>query len=465
MNEEVKEEVNKEEISLWLHFTFFLQNVRFPFSIDGLDKLEKELKKNDIKIHLSEYWEDPHSVRRFLWGFFPHLHLNKKIEIKEVKNIFSDQRVSIDKASLGISTVWGGASMAVLTIEGKLEKEKPVQFEWINNLQDPNNEKTHEVEQTFIKQIIEYTRTLRNIKEIGGENIKWMEWYDDKEKEDYVTGYSKNGEGMYMSGKEISNIINKKVEGEGGGDENLLKFFYQEPYIAVWLYRSNEVKDEERKAILTSFFGGRPGYEKHRKEINLFDVETEGKSYEKKHIRKERIEAGIGKVEISPNFEIYFDPTKCFIFHSLKKNERKVRGAEVHRALFAVRTRMHFCILWEARLQALSQKINDILEELPIIQEKPNELFEELKNINEISLRLSAASSELFNSFIWRYATFLPSRMGYLSTIYNTLDNLLSTSVKTKDIKDYLSELRAQIEFTANFIREKIAEKLPDLIK
>ena len=51
--------------------------------------------------------------------------------------------------------------------------------------------------------------------------------------------------------------------------------------------------------------------------------------------------------------------------------------------------------------------------------------------------------------------------MGHLSTIYNAFDSLLSTSLKTEDMRNYINELRTQLEFAANFAREKIAELFP----
>jgi len=466
--------MNKEclEFSLWLHFTFFLQNIRFPFTRSL--ELEGKLKDNNIEIHYSEFWEDKPSTRRFLWGYFPHLHFKKNLkeEEQEIMKIFNNLQITIDsnETELSISTVWGGASMAVLKLKGKLQKSQTIQFDWLNNLQDPQHDQSHEMNRFFMRQIIEYVRLLRSIEKLeSGKNnkedkIKWSEWYDERLQEEYIVAYSKK-EGQYISGEQIFNIINGKIENEANVQNSKLEFFYQEPYIAIWVPRDKKVEERRvRENIFFNFFGeNHPICEVYRKQKNIFADETKEEIQDKRHFEEQGIERGVGKLEIPHKFEIYLDPTRCLIFYKLDDAERYIREAEVHRALFVARTRMHFCILWEAKLQALSQKINDVLKKLPDMK-STKDLFDQLKKVNDLSLELSATSSELFNSFVWRYATFLPARMGYLSTIYSAIDSLLSTSVKTEDIRDYLNELRTQIEFTANFIREKIAEKLPQLI-
>ena len=184
---------------------------------------------------------------------------------------------------------------------------------------------------------------------------------------------------------------------------------------------------------------------------------------EKKEIERIRQQTGLGEIIIPENILAYFDPSRMIVFYelTLESKEKEARELEIHRALFAARTRMHFCILWEARLQALSQRIYNILKSLPDKSKAFNELKKTLEQINDLSLEISASSSELFNSLIWRYATFLPSRMGHLFTIYNAFDSLLSTSLKTEDMRNYINELRTQLEFAANFAREKIAELFP----
>ena len=478
-------EQQRSKFSLWLHFTFFIQNIKFPYNIstnEDIKDFREKLRAHNIDMQFSEHWEEPHSVRRFLWGFFPHLHLTKKFDNAEIEKLLVIPNSSItDKPKLKISTVWGGASMAVLEVNGELNSEpNKWKFDWINEFQDPNNKKAHEINKWFIKNIIQYLVSLRKICEekpgiicdkeaIEKEEfrIKWAEWANEEEKEDYIVVYDLE-KYFYKGGDEICKLIKEAVvrfESKGKAQNDSLKFFYQEPYLAFWF--PFEIRDidinvkkieEIERGMAMGFFGCCPVHYLSRK-VFL------GK--EEKEIERIREQQGLGEILIPKNILMYFDPSRAIIFYqpNLADKEKGAREEEIHRAIFVSRTRMHFCILWEARLQALSQQVNDILRILPLpeIMERPSELDKCLRRINDISLKVSATSSELFNSFIWRYATFLPSRMGNLSTFYNAFDKLFNTSTKTNDIRNYLFELRQQIEFASNFVREKIAEHFPKI--
>ena len=444
----MKGNLSNKKFKLLLNFTFFIQNLKLPFSFDKnkFNAFKDKAKTYGIEMHFSEHWEEPPSIRRFLWGFFPHLHFKREIKENRIKNLFENSEISIDESSsLSISTVWGGASMAVLEINGSLEKEiNEFNFDCLDNFQEPEKDEAHEINQWFVEQINQYVNILKEVLPQMGltaKDIKWREWSNGKE--EYLIGYNKS-ENSYIS------IL----------PEGQKFFFYQEPYIVFWV--PFEIKDidvnlkkiENIEKISTSFFGCCPVHHLSRK------VYLGG---EKKEIERIRQQTGLGEIIIPENILAYFDPSRMIVFYelTLESKEKEARELEIHRALFAARTRMHFCILWEARLQALSQRIYNILKSLPDKSKAFNELKKTLEQINDLSLEISASSSELFNSFIWRYATFLPSRMGHLFTIYNAFDSLLSTSLKTEDMRNYINELRTQLEFAANFAREKIAELFP----
>jgi len=173
-------------------------------------------------------------------------------------------------------------------------------------------------------------------------------------------------------------------------------------------------------------------------------------------------------ITIPGNFVMIADSNKCIVMVSEKFWEQIQEEKTIlflHRALFVVLTRRHFCILWDAILQYLYDEMREILRECEKLQ-KENSGAKEVqfqkisKSINNFALKLSTEASRLYNNFVWRYSTFLTAELGILHTIYQQLDSIFTTSHKMEEIRKEFEELRRQVEFASFFVKEKMAEAM-----
>lgn len=168
------------------------------------------------------------------------------------------------------------------------------------------------------------------------------------------------------------------------------------------------------------------------------------------------------EIDFNEDGHIVANPTRMLAFHKNNKWNNTLTGL-IHRAIFLLRARMHFCMLWDTKIQCLYQNLNSILRDLE--SKKVPELFECLRKITLISQYLSSWSTEIFSSFVWRYSSFLATEKGYLLAIFNELDKIMTTTHKSEDLRISVSELRKEIEFVSDIIREKIAEKFPEFFE
>ena len=329
---------------------------------------------------------------------------------------------------LRIATVTGGISGIELAIRNISPQNVISEVDsWVRDIKDAN-ERPFQLSKWFVDIIRTYTNCLKTVGYFT--NIDWKEYAENSLEE---------------GGKETDLLIGVKRENNELKPTSLKDadaVFYQEPFV-ILEWEVNNLQDfckNELGKTKKLFFGGE-------------EIRTEGKIY------------GLEDIEIPKVARICFDPTRALVILN-KRNSASLSIIPeiIHRVLFLLRTTMHFCILWDSRLQIFFQETNRILKGIEKAKDDTSKLFSYLEEVNNLSLRLSSTVAELFDSFVWRYPSFLPAQLGYLSTIHNKMDNILSVSIKTRNIRESVNELRQQITFAANIIREKLAEKLPQIL-
>lgn len=433
------------EYKVSFYFSFLLSGINFPDNMSEVTKANEQIQKalklkkaHDIKfeVQCGEHWEDPAVVRRHLWLFSSHIHYGKKVESKDLFDIFSEFGF-VNEMRLDISTVFGGVSGAALLVTLINGKSFEMIVNGINNIVGIDTESSFRLNlnKFFMDEIVDYKNSLNEVSTLqyNSDKIKWKEFSDklidltdDKEEMKiytWITGWSQlNGE------KHYKDVIPEKTD-----DNELTRPFYQEPYVTLMVKSQNSNVSCDKK-----YFLGEP-LTVEGKKIEWADIEFKDK-----------------KIQIIAN------PTRAFVLHNHKGCD-EILEKLFPRVIFLLRSRMHFCMLWDTKIQYLYQNLNYILSNIE--NQNPAGLFDSLKKINKVAHYLSEWSSEIFSSFVWRYSAFLAAEKGYLLTIYNQLDRIMSTTHKTDDLRKSVDELRQEIEFASNIIREKIAEKFPLYLK
>lgn len=406
--------MNDDKYELYLLFSFILKNINFPLNIEKTQTINKSIindKNNEhLEIQCGEHWEDLSVTRRSIWLFSPHIHYSCSLKNDKIlREFFKEQIVTYPEVK--ISTVFGGVSLIQLKMI--ISGEFDAIIDSVNLLTgkkigiDKNRnpiciENAGKLNKFFSEIIIRYTAILNKIDSLkfNNEKIKWSE-YSDNNDFDYFAGITKEGYCTFSSGKEI---------------------FYQEPYII--LISEREIRENE----VDNFFG--------------YCIKGINSCLNRSEIKVQDI------------FSIWVDPVKTLI--EFKKNEdiRFEILQVIQRVLFLLKTKSHFCMLWDSKLQMLYKKLHEILRDI----RKPDVNYtQKIKDITNISLILAECSSEIFSSFIWRYSALLSSSKGYLTTIYKEFNAVMTTQVKSKDLKNSIGEMRKLLEFIGNILRDKAA--------
>ena len=401
-------------------FSFILGNINFSLNIRDVEKINKQINEKGIiglEVQCGEHWEDISVGRRFLWLFFPHIHFKYSPKNDDtLQQLF--EKVKITTTKMKISTVFGGVSLADLRMDitgdfheivnetdlltgkriGINEKHKPIRFE-----------EAIELNNWFVTEIDQYKKNLNGVDclKFNKEEIKWNE-YAQGEQFDYFAGITKNGYSTFSLDKNI---------------------FYQDPYVI--LITEYEVGEDE----LNHFFGFR----------------IEGK------------EPLLNRTEIKipEKVSIWADPVKMLIVLKDKEIREEILYV-IHRVLFLLRTKAHFCMLWDSKIQRLYKELHEILRGIGAGEP---DYIEKLKKITQLSLILAEWSGEIFSSFIWRYSAFLSSAKGYLTETYRELDAVMTTHLKSEDLRNSVNEVRNQLEFVGNILRDLAATKYAEKFK
>lgn len=412
-----------KQYELYFLFSFILKDINFPLNIKGVRIINQQINnkgEKHLEIQCGEHWKDISVARRFLWLFSPHIHyrpLSANL-VDTLKSLF-EKEINIANCEIRISTVFGGGSLAELkmTLSGDFQKVvdtidlltgKNIGFDKNHNL--VKHDEARKINKLFVTEINNYVDKLNEIDQLKFNNkgkeekIKWNEYAEDG-KFDYCAGITENGYDIFSSEKEI---------------------FYQEPYII--LVAKHNIMEEQLDYFL--------GYGITGKEPLLNRAE----------------------IKISDKVSLWADPTKMLIqFNETADTDIQEEILQVvHRVLFLLRTKAHFCLLWDSKIQSLYKKLHEILRGLV---NKDTNYIEKLKEITELSLILAEWSGEIFSAFIWRYSAFLSSAKGYLAEFYRKLDTVMTTHLKSEDLRNSVNEIRNQLEFTGNILRDLAATK------
>lgn len=446
--------------SLRLFFTFYFSNFSLPHRLEEYKSLKDNLKKYEednlsITVHFGENWEEAPSTRKFLLASNPHLHYQKIIKIKDF-SFLNDFLTNNTKITLNISIVQGGSGGAELEIENLkitdskktsfLKAIKSLQEETIdNNIKDFNT--LFSLNKFFIKEINDFKGILKKTNEL--ESVDWNEFFlkskDGKTVANYLIAIQKNKDGYEYA----------DIDPNTSND-----YYYQQPYLVLFFPYLQDRK--KRVEVITDYFGGMPLFLSERCFKKVADIES---------LEKKISEKGICKLVIKNKkekdiAEIYMDPIKTIV---LTKQVDKLHIKEIkpiiHRGLFFARTIMHYCILWDARLQNKFQQIYEILRDVNTQESDVDQLIKCLEKLNHIQFNLAKDEAELYNSFIWRYSSSLPSKLGYLSITYNLMDDLFDLQNKVKNLRNSMTDLRDMLSFSSNIIRGFIAPRFSETLR